>query len=90
MVTEGECVLVTDAGEEVMRPGDFAAFPAGRPDGHQLVNRSGAVARFLVVGTKSRHEVATYSDVDLVVEVEDGQATFRHKDGRAYVPPEGA
>ena len=89
MVTEGECVMVTDAGEEVIRPGDCAAFPAGVADGHHFINRSGAEARFLVVGTKAPREVATYSDVDLMVVVEGSAATFTRKDGSAYVP-EGA
>ena len=89
MVTEGECVMVTDAGEEVMRPGDCAAFPAGVADGHHFINRTGAVARFLVVGSKAAREVATYSDVDLVVTVEGKSATFTRKDGSPYVPPEG-
>ena len=39
-VLEGEVVLVTDAGEEVLRPGDCAGFKAGDPDGHHLQNRS--------------------------------------------------
>ena len=46
MVTDGECVLIEDAGETVMRPGDCAAFPAGVADGHCLVNRSGTEARW--------------------------------------------
>lgn len=85
MVTQGECVMVTDAGEEVMRPGDCAAFPAGVADGHHFINRSGAEVRFLVVGTKAPREVATYSDVDLMVVVEGSTATFTRKDGSAYV-----
>jgi len=89
MVTEGECIMVTDAGEEVMRPGDCAAFPAGVADGHHFINRSDATARFLVVGTKAPREVGTYSDIDLVVVVEGGTATFTRKDGSAYVA-EGA
>lgn len=89
MVTEGECVMVTDAGAEVMRPGDCAAFPAGMADGHHFINRSDAPARFLVVGTKAPREVATYSDVDLMVVVEGTTATFTRKDGSPY-RPEGA
>lgn len=88
MVTAGECVMVTDAGEEVMRPGDCAAFPAGLADGHHFINRSDAPAQFLVVGTKAPREVATYSDVDLMVVMEAGVATFTRKDGSAYVPEE--
>lgn len=87
MVTEGVCTMVTDAGEAELRPGDCAAFPAGVADGHHFINRTGAVARFLVVGSKAARETATYSDVDLVVDIDSGTARFRHKDGRAYVPP---
>ena len=84
MITMGECVMVQDAGETIMRAGDCAAFPAGVPDGHCFINRSETEARFLVVGNKSRTETATYSDVDLVVEQGGGLNTFRHKDGRPY------
>ena len=41
-VVSGELVLVTDAGEQLMRPGMVAGFPAGRADGHHLINRSAA------------------------------------------------
>jgi uncharacterized cupin superfamily protein len=81
MVTEGECTLVQDAGETVMRPGDCAAFPAGSTDGHHFINRTDTVAKFLVIGSKAPREVATYSDVDLRVEIEGGKARFTYKDG---------
>ncbi|MFC2970307.1 cupin domain-containing protein [Acidimangrovimonas pyrenivorans] len=84
MVLEGECTLVQDAGETLMQPGDCAAFPAGDPDGHQFINRSDSEARFLVVGSRAPHEIATYSDVDLKLEVKDGNATFTRKDGTPY------
>jgi uncharacterized cupin superfamily protein len=87
MVTEGECVLVQDAGETLMLPGDCAAFPAGDPDGHCFINRSSAEARFLVVGTKAPSEVATYSDVDMVVVMEGGSARFTYKDGTPWDGP---
>ena len=81
MVTEGECILVQDAGETVMRPGDCAAFPAGSTDGHHFINRTDTVAKFLVVGSKAPREVATYSDVDRRVEIEGGKARFTYTDG---------
>ena len=84
MVTQGECVLVQDEGEYVMRPGDCAAFPAGDPNGHHFINRSNAEARFLVIGSRMNPEKATYSDVDLEVELKDGKVTFTHKDGTPY------
>ena len=87
MVTAGECVLVQDAGEVVMRAGDCAAFPANVPDGHHFINRSPAPVSFLVVGSKARREVATYSDVDLRVEMAEGKARFTYKDGSDWVGP---
>lgn len=84
MVVQGECTLVQDAGKTVMRPGDCAAFPAGVPDGHHFINESDREARFLVVGSRMNPERATYSDVDLDVEMKDGTATFTHKDGTPY------
>ncbi|MDX5350671.1 MAG: cupin domain-containing protein [Paracoccaceae bacterium] len=84
MVTGGECTLVQDAGETVMGPGDCAAFPAGSTDGHHFINRSDRPARFLVVGSKAPREVATYSDVDLRVEIEGGKARFTYKDGSDF------
>ena len=84
MVTAGECTLVQDEGEYVMRPGDCAAFPAGNTNGHNFLNKTAAEARFLVVGSRMNPEKATYSDVDLEIEVKDGKATFAHKDGTPY------
>src|SRR3954467_5055509 len=51
-VLQGEVVLVTDAGDEVLRAGDAAGFKAGDPNGHCLQNRSGAEARVLEVGAR--------------------------------------
>ena len=87
MITQGACVLVRDAGETVMRAGDCAAFPAGNPDGHQFINRTDAVARFLVVGTKAAAEVATYCDHDLMVHQGGGKSRFTHKDGSDWSGP---
>lgn len=87
LVTEGELVLVEDAGETPMRPGDCAAFPANSGNGHHFVNRGAAPARFLVVGTRARREVAHYSDVDLRVEIEGGRARFTYRDGTDYRGP---
>ena len=83
-VVVGECTLVQDAGETVMRPGDCAAFPAGSTDGHHFVNRTDRPAKFLVVGSKAKREVATYSDVDLKIEMEAGKARFTYKDGSDF------
>lgn len=87
MVTEGECTLIQDEGATVMRPGDCAAFPAGDTNGHHFINRTDRVAKFLVVGTRAKEEVATYSDVDLRVEIGGGKARFTYRDGTDFKGP---
>jgi uncharacterized cupin superfamily protein len=65
-VLEGEVVLVTEGGEEILRVGDCAAFLPGDRDGHHLQNRSGARARVLEVGSANlRNDEAHYPDIDL-------------------------
>lgn len=83
MVLEGELVLVEDGGETLMRVHDCATFKAGVPNGHHVVNRTDAEARFLVVGTRANgREIAHYPDQGLKVTLENGKATFTHEDGR--------
>jgi uncharacterized cupin superfamily protein len=81
MVSQGEVTLIDDHGETLMCAGDCATFPAGDQNGHHFVNLTDTEARFLVIGTKAPTEVATYSDLDLMVEVADGQFEFKRKDG---------
>lgn len=87
MVTKGVCTLVEDQGETDLHPGDCAAFPANTPNGHHFINRSAEPAEFLVIGTKAPREVATYSDVDLRVEMEHGTARFTYRDGTDWQGP---
>lgn len=49
-VVSGEIVLKTEAGEEVLRAGMCAGFPAGTNGGYCFLNRSGGDALLLVVG----------------------------------------
>ena len=81
-VIAGEVVLVTDAGEEVLRAGDCAAFPANTPNAHHLVNRSAAAAVCLEVGTRSADDRVVYADIDMVYEA--GADGYFQKDGTAY------
>jgi len=84
IILSGACTLVTEAGSEIMQPGDCAAFPAGDGDAHHFVNHTDAEARFLVAGTKAATETAHYPDHGLRVDIRDGTTTFRHEDGRAF------
>jgi uncharacterized cupin superfamily protein len=81
-IVEGELVLVTDAGEEIMRAGDCVAFRHGDSDGHVLINRSDRNARILEVGNSDPRDRCTYSDIDMVAE--PGVEGYSHKDGRPY------
>ena len=79
---QGEGVLVTDAGEELVRAGDCAGFKAGEPDGHHFQNRSDREAVLLQVGTRAPSDQVDYPDIDLMLR--EGQATYTHRDGRPY------
>jgi uncharacterized cupin superfamily protein len=84
-VLQGELTLVTDAGEQPMRPGMAAGFPAGSQDGHHLINRSDRPALYLEVGTR-REDVdeVDYPDIDMAVrQGPDGQR-FVKKSGEPY------
>ena len=84
-VLEGEVVMVTDAGEETLRPGDAAGFKAGVKDGHHFQNRSTAPAKLLVVGSRSDEDHGEYSDIDMkfLPGRYSGGGGYRRKDGSA-------
>lgn len=82
---EGELVLIEDDGETVLRAGDCAAFPKNSGNGHHLINRSHATALYLEVGSRSRDDVITCADVDMISPSSDGR--FLHKDGTPYPGP---
>lgn len=81
-VVEGELTLITDAGEEVLRAGDCAAFRFGGPDGHHLVNKSDRPAKVLEIGNSDPNDRCVYSDIDMVAE--PGVVAYHHRDGTPY------
>ena len=83
-VLEGELVLVTDAGDTVMGPGECAGFRAGVRNGHHLQNRSGAPAAFLVVGARRDEDWGEYSDIDMK------WGPGRYTKGGSYVRKDGS
>jgi uncharacterized cupin superfamily protein len=64
-VVQGEVVLVTNDGDEVLRSGDCAGFKANDADGHHLQNRSQYDAIVLEVGGRDPRDEAFYSDIDM-------------------------
>jgi uncharacterized cupin superfamily protein len=82
-IVDGEVMLVTDAGEELLRSGDCAGFKAGVKDGHHLQNRSGRDAILLEVGSRRvAEDEGEYSDIDMrFLKNDEGYA---HRDGTPY------
>ena len=83
-VLTGELVLITDAGEQKLGPGAACGFPAGKRDGHHLINRSKSPATYLEIGTRTKSDDVTYPDVDLKA-VNDGKGwKYLRKNGTPY------
>ena len=84
-VLDGELTLVTDAGEQVLRPGTAAGFPAGTPDGHHLLNRTNRPATYLEVGTRREDiDEVDYPDIDMVIRHGPDGQRFQRKTGEPY------
>jgi uncharacterized cupin superfamily protein len=82
-VVEGEVVLVTDEGEQVLGAGDCAAFPAGAANGHHLQNRSDREVVLLEIGSRfPDKDGCDYPDIDMIAR--PGEEGYRHRDGREY------
>jgi len=80
-VLEGRPTLVTDSGEQLLSPGMAAGFPAGKADGHQLVNRSDADVVYLEIGDRTAGDEVSYSDHDLKLTTVDGKPHFTNRKG---------
>jgi uncharacterized cupin superfamily protein len=84
-VIEGEVVLRSEEGEQVLAAGTCAGFAAGSRNGHQLVNRGDKPARYLEISNRDRQDGAEYPDVDLAYRKNaDGGALYSRKDGTPY------
>jgi uncharacterized cupin superfamily protein len=82
---EGEVVLITDAGETVLKAGMCAGFKAGTGDAHHLHNRSKKDVLFLEVGDRSAGDSVSYPDNDVVALFgADGKWKYTRKDGTPY------
>jgi uncharacterized cupin superfamily protein len=83
-VLEGEIALVSEAGEQTLKPGMAAGFPAGKDDGHHLINRGRKTAVYLEVGNREAGDICSYSDVDLHLPASRPQSAYHHKGGKKY------
>lgn len=64
-VLDGALTMITDEGEQVLHPGDCAAFPKGDPNGHHFINRGDGMATYLEVGSRHDADVVEYPDIDM-------------------------
>ena len=83
-VLSGEVVLITDAGEQLLKAGTCAGFPLGTTDGHQLVNRSSQPAVYLEISNRNPQDKAFYSEADLIYQGAGAKPMFTRKDGSYY------
>jgi uncharacterized cupin superfamily protein len=85
-VLDGDVVLVTDQGEQIMHAGDSAGFKAGERNGHHLQNRSTGTVTLLVVGARDDEDWGEYSDIDMMFKPGrySGRGGYTHKDGTPY------
>jgi uncharacterized cupin superfamily protein len=83
-VLSGEVVLVTNDGEQTLKPGMCAGYPAGKKDAHHFVNRGSAPATYLEVGNRADGDHAFYPDDDLLWIEDESGVHAAHKDGRRY------
>jgi len=85
-VLEGEVVLRTSAGDQVLCAGMCAGFPAGIDDGHHLINAGERPAVYLEVSNRDAEDTAYYSDadVDLIASPPHARGQMTRKDGTPY------
>lgn len=85
-VVEGEVVLETNAGRQVLKAGTCAGFPAGAGEAHRFLNEGTRDVLLLVVGDRTAGDAVSYPDVDLAGRYDEatGLFSFTHKDGTPY------
>jgi uncharacterized cupin superfamily protein len=83
-IVSGELALVTNGGEQRLTPGMCAGFPAGKPDGRCLVNRTNRDAVYLEVGDRHPEDAVTYPDDEFAGRATPLGRRFTRKDGSPY------
>ena len=83
-IVSGELVLITGEAEQALKPGMCAGFPAGKHDGHCLVNRTAKDAVYLEVGDRRPEDAVTYPDDNIAGRATPQGRRFTRKDGTPY------
>lgn len=61
-ILEGALSVRLGAETYAVKAGDYVCFPAGQQAGHCLVNDSGAICRYVIVGERNPNDVVIYTD----------------------------
>lgn len=83
-VLEGDVVLCTDAGEQVLTAGHCAGFPAGSNDGHHFANRSARPAVYLEISNRNKQDSAHYCDPQVDMQWSAALGLITRRDGSSY------
>ena len=83
-VLEGEVTLCTDLGEQVLRAGQCAGFPAGSTDGHQFCNRGTQPAVYLEISNRDAADKAHYCDPSVDMVWDAARSVITRRDGSKY------
>jgi uncharacterized cupin superfamily protein len=93
---EGAVTARIGADTYEMKAGDYVCLPAGQKAGHCLINNSGTICRYVIVGEHNPNEVAVYTDSKEVLvralgrdAIFDVAATRGHWDGEDTGLPKG-
>jgi uncharacterized cupin superfamily protein len=77
----GEATVIEDDGPHVLRAGDAACWPAGVPNAHHVVNRSGAPCTYLIVGSRLPSDTVHYAEEDRLYTRREGAVSRTRRDG---------
>ncbi len=66
-ILDGALTARIGAEQYDMKAGDYVCFPAGQQLGHCLINNSGAVCRYVVLGERNPKEIVVYTDSNKVL-----------------------
>jgi len=84
-ILEGRPTLILGKEEIQMNAGECFGFPCGSKLGHQLINKSDGIVRYLEIGDRSPNDYVEYPDDDLIAKSQvDGSWQFLHKDKTPY------
>ncbi|MEA2399589.1 MAG: hypothetical protein QOK25_3145 [Thermoleophilaceae bacterium] len=89
LVLSGEATVRRPDSEWTAGPGELIAFPVGAPGAHQIVNRSDAPVRVLMISTMTTPDVAEHLDSGKILTItseedQPGLHAYRKSD---EVPP---